>query len=88
MKKRLKIKLTFFYIILFFFMLLFWYYISTFCGIYRNTQLKLFKATLITFIITMFFPFIFCMLIALTRKIALKKKSRFLFKISKFLHHF
>ena len=88
MKKRLKIKLIFFYIILFFFMLLFWYYISTFCGIYRNTQLKLFKATLITFIITMFFPFIFCMLIAFTRKIALKKKSRFLFKISKFLHHF
>ena len=88
MKKRLRIKLTIFYIVLFFFMILFWYYISTFCGIYRNTQLKLFKATLITFLITMIFPFIFCMLTALTRKIALKKKSRTLFKISKFLHYF
>ena len=88
MKKRLRIKLTIFYIVLFFFMILFWYYISTFCGIYRNTQLKLFKVTLITFLITMIFPFIFCMLTALTRKIALKKKSRTLFKISKFLHYF
>ena len=88
MKKRIKIQLAFFYIILFIFMFFIWYYISCFCGIYKNTQNKLFKKALITFVISMLFPFIFCVFTALTRKIALKKKSRILFKVSKFLHHF
>ena len=39
------------------FLLFFWYFISCFCGVYRNTQLILIKDTLISFGLSMLYPF-------------------------------
>ena len=55
--KCLKIRFICFYILSFIFLILFWYYLSCFCAVYRNTQLYLIKDTLISFGISLLYPF-------------------------------
>ena len=55
--KCLKIKFTLFYIISFVFLLLFWYYITCFCVVYKNTQIHLIKDTIISFGLSLLYPF-------------------------------
>ena len=38
-------------------MAFFWYFISAFCSVYKNTQIILIKDTLISFTISMIYPF-------------------------------
>ena len=56
-EKCLKIKFFFFFIISILLMIFFWYYISCFCAVYTNTQTILFKDTLISFSLSMLYPF-------------------------------
>ena len=58
LKKKLKIKFILFFVISFIFLLFFWYYLSMFCAIYRNTQYHLIKDTLISFGLSLTYPFI------------------------------
>jgi len=53
----LKIKFFIFFILSFLFMFFFWYFISGFCAVYINTQLTLIENTLISFLISMIYPF-------------------------------
>jgi len=53
----LKIKFILFFIITFFLLFLFTYYISCFCGIYINTQIHLIKDTVISFGLSLIYPF-------------------------------
>ena len=55
--KKLKIKFILFFIISFIFLLFLGYYIICFCGIYSNTQIILIKDTLISFALSMVYPF-------------------------------
>ena len=54
---RLKTKLILFFIISTIFFLIFWYYLSMFCAIYVNTQIHLIKDTLISFGMSLLYPF-------------------------------
>ena len=81
-------RLTFFYIILYIFLIIFWYYISVFCGVYQNSQIPLFKSSLQSFLISMIYPFIFCFLTNVTRKISLKYRIKCLFTFSNILNYF
>ena len=56
-KKCLKIKLVLFFTFSLFLMLFFWYFISCFCAVYKNTQKILIIDTLVSFIISMIYPF-------------------------------
>ena len=56
-RKILKIKIIFFYIIGFLFLFFFWYFISCFCAVYKNTQNILIKDTLLSFGLSMIYPF-------------------------------
>ena len=38
-------------------MIFFWYFISAFCAVYKNTQMILIKDTLISFSLSMIYPF-------------------------------
>ena len=72
------------YILLFFF----WYFISCFCGVYVNTQIILIKDTLISFSISMLYPFGLCLLPGIFRIPALraeKKDKKSLYTISTYL---
>ena len=53
----IKIKLIIFFTLSFMLMIFFWYFISYFCAVYKNTQIILIKDTLISFALSMIYPF-------------------------------
>ena len=83
--KVLKVKFTFFFIINFILLILFWYYVTCFCGIYRNTQIHLFKDSLSSFVTSFITPFVLYLFPGLFRICALKGKNKGLYKFSKIL---
>ena len=88
LNKKLNFKFILFFIISTIFLLFFWYYLSMFCAIYVNTQIHLIKDTLISFALSMLYPFGIYLLPGLFRIPALanrKKKRMYLYSISKVL---
>ena len=55
--KCLVIKFITFFFLDFIFLLLFWYYLSSFCSVYTNTQTHLIKDTLVSFGLSLIYPF-------------------------------
>ena len=72
---RMKIKFCFFFIISFLLLLVFWYYISCFCCIYQNTQIHLFKDSLMSFIISLIYPVFINLIPGIFRISALRNKK-------------
>ena len=54
----------------------FWYFISCFCGVYKNTQIILIKDTLISFGMTMIYPFGLNLIPGIFRISALRAKKQ------------
>ena len=91
LKKIIRIKFILYFIFSFMFLIFFWYYISMFGAIYRNTQVHLLKDTLISFALSLLYPFAFYLLPGLFRITALsdeKRKRNLLYKFSLFLQYF
>jgi hypothetical protein len=85
---KLRIKFILYYIISSIFILFFWYYISMFGAIYKNTQIHLLKDTLISFGLSLVYPFGIYLLPGIFRIPALsnrKNKKECLYKFSKLL---
>ena len=81
--KQIIIKLICFFIISVFFLILFWYYISSFCAVYKNTQIYLIKNVLISYILSIIYPFFTNLIPGIFRIPSLKKKSgECLYKLS------
>ena len=72
----LKLKFIIFFIISMILMLFFWYFISCFCSVYINTQKILIKDTLISFCLSMLYPFGLNLLPGFFRIPALRAKKR------------
>ena len=83
-----KCKMFFFYLLMFIFTSLFHIYVITFCTVYVNTQKHLIKSTLISFSLSMIYPFGICLITAFLRKLSLKYKNKFLFNCSKIMQLF
>ena len=78
------IKFILFFILNFILLFFFWYFITCFCAVYPNTQIILFKDTLISFSISMLYPFGLYLIPGLFRipsLKAIKKDMEFLYKI-------
>ena len=87
-KSCLKAKLIIFLIISLLLMLFFWYYISCFCAVYKNTQVILIKDTLISFGLSMLYPFGLNLLPGMFRIPALRavnKNLKYLYQLSGFV---
>ena len=87
-ERCIKIKFSIFFIISLLLMSFFWYFISCFCAVYSNTQIILFKDTLISFSISMIYPFGLNLLPGIFRIPALrakKKDKKCLYSFSKIL---
>ena len=56
--KCLHIKLFIFFIYILIFFGIYWYIISVFCGVYRNTQIVFIKDSIISFLISLIYPFV------------------------------
>ena len=82
--KCLRIKFSIFFILYFLFLFFFWYFISCFCGIYINTQIILIRDALISFGLSLFYPFAYYLLpgfFRITALRAVKKDKQYLYKI-------
>ena len=82
------IKFIIFFIISLLFMLFFWYYISCFCAVYNNTQIIFIKDTLISFGISMLYPFGINLIPGIFRILALraqKKDKECIYKLSTYI---
>ena len=78
-------KLSIFFIFILLLNLLFWYYLSSFCGVYKNTQSALIKDTIISFIISLFiYPYIFCLVLSIMRYCSLRSETKY----RKYLYNF
>jgi len=84
------IKFIIYFIISFLFLLFFWYYISMFGVIYKNTQIHLLKDTLMSFGLSLFFPFVIYLFPGIFRILSLSnaKNRQYLYNFSKFLQSF
>ena len=79
----LTIKFILFFFIAFLLIFIFWYYLGCFCAVYRNTQLFLIKDTLISFGLSLTYPFVIYLLPGIFRIASLKKGNReCIYKIS------
>ena len=74
--KYLKIKFFIFFFICYLLLFFFWYFISCFCGVYKNTQMILIIDTLISFGISMVYPFGLYLLPGIFRIPALRAKNK------------
>ena len=86
--KKIRIKFLLYFITSTILLLLFWYYISIFCVVYIHTQMHLIQDTLLSFSLSLIYPFIIYLLPGIFRIPSLsdkKKQKKYLFIISKVL---
>ena len=87
-KKNLTIKYTIFFILGIVFLGFFWMLLSSFGAVYPNTQMFIFKNALISFAMSLFYPFLINILPAIFRICSLNSKQQnneCIYKLSKFL---
>ena len=86
-KKGLLIKFILFFIISLIFLIFFWFYIASFCAVYRNTQIFLIYDTIISFGLSLIYPFGYYLMPGMFRIPALRNKNKnsdCIYKISLF----
>ena len=82
--KKLKLKFILFYIITSIFLIFFWIYLSCFCAVYVNTQYHLIKDSLVSFSLSLVYPFALNLIPIFIRIPAIKKRNKeCMYKISK-----
>ena len=87
----LQIKYIIFFVISFIILMFCWYYLICFCGIYVHTQKHLIKSSLIGFVTSLVYPFIFYLIIGMFRIASLRKEKpsgSYLYKFSTFLEDY
>ena len=86
LEDKIKVKFILYFLFSTILLLFFWYYISMFCAIYVNTQLHLIKDTLISFGLSLFYPFGINLIPGIFRIPSLsnqKNKRSYLYNLSK-----
>ena len=89
LNNKLNIKFALYFAISYIFLFFFWFYLSMFCAIYRNTQYHLIKDTLISFGLSLLYPFGIYLLPGLLRIPALSNinnRRKLIYKISLLFH--
>ena len=72
----LRIKFNFFFIIGLVFLCFCWYFISAFCAVYKNTQKIYLKNCILSFTISIIYPFVLNIIPAILRIYSLKNSNR------------
>ena len=83
--KKLRIKFLLYFIISTIFLLFLWYYISMFCAVYVNTQIHLIQDSLISFGLSIFYPFGIYLLPGIFRILSLSNKKKKYFYIISYI---
>ena len=72
----IKKKIIIFFILSILLMAFFWYFISCFCAVYKNTQIILITDSLLSFALSMLYPFGIYLIPGIIRIPALRSKSK------------
>ena len=75
-KKCLIIKFILFFFFNFISLICFWYYLGCFCAVYKNTQFILIKDTVLSYSLSLIYPFGLCLLPVIFRIKALNSKNQ------------
>ena len=75
-KRKIIIKYTIYFISGFIFLIFFWLLLSSFGAVYQNTQIIIFKNELISFGISLFYPFVINIFPSIFRIIAINSKDK------------
>ena len=75
-------KAMIFIVITFILMGVFWYYLSAFCYCYNSTQKSWIIGSVITWVISLIFPFITCLIVACFRFFGMRFKIEASYKIA------
>ena len=75
-RKCIKIQFIVFFFLSFLLLFFFWYFVACFCGVYVNTQIILLNDTLISFGLSMIYPFGLNLLPGILRIPALRDKKK------------
>ena len=87
---KIKFRFILFFVISFLLLFFFMYYISCFCGVYVNTQIHLIKDTIISFLLSLLYPFGIFLIPGIFRIPSLRakdKKNKCLYKFSNLLEN-
>ena len=85
-KRTLIIKYIIFFVAGIIFLIFFWYYLSSFGAVFQNSQIYLVKKTLMSFLISLIYPFVINLLPGFLRMPSLKNNSKeCLYKTSKII---
>ena len=78
-------KIYFFFILSYIFLIFFWYFLSSFGAVYQNTQVYITNNTIISFSISLFYPFFINVIPSAIRIYSLSDKHRkTIYDINKF----
>ena len=89
--KCIKIKLIIFFIITFILFAFYWYTVAIFCVVYENTQIIFVKDSLLSFLLSIVYPFIIYLVPSVLRIISLRssqKNLKCLYKLSDIIPFF
>ena len=89
--KCIKIKLIIFFIITFILFAFYWYTVTIFCVVYENTQIIFVKDSLLSFLLSIVYPFIIYLIPSILRIISLRssqKNLKCLYKLSDIIPFF
>ena len=80
--KCFKNKFIIFFTFCYLFIILFWYFLSCFCAVYINTQINLINDTIISFGLSLLYPFPLYIIPCIFRTLSLKYNKKCLYKIN------
>ena len=83
--KCIKLRIALYYLLSFIFLIIFGFYVLCFCAVFENTQIELVKSTLISWLISILYPFIICFLTSIVRVLALKLENKHFYTINKIM---
>ena len=89
--KSIKIKLVVFFTFTFICYIFYWYSITLFCIVYENTQISFLKDSLLSFLMSIIFPFITYLIPTILRIISLRNEKynlKCLYKLSDIIPFF
>ena len=83
--KCIKVRIVIYYILSFAFIIIFGFYVLCFCAVFENTQITLIKSTFFSWLITLIYPFIICLITSSIRSASFKCNSKCLYFVKKMM---
>ena len=82
-----KARIIIYYILSLFFLIIFGFYVLCFCAVFENTQIELVKSTFTSWLMSLFYPFIICLITSIIRKLSFSCNSKCLYFVKRIMEY-